>query len=115
MSFCVELTNIVDFEFSIYDRWGGEILYSANQAKCWDGEISGTEAAEGVYYYIPQHPRRDGRKVLLSRRLHPASISLRFCRKVLVKEWNRLDTLEVIEDAVMLIWRMDVIAVQSKS
>lgn len=50
--FCVELTNIVDFEFSIYDRWGGEILYSANQAKCWDGEISGTEAAEGVYYYI---------------------------------------------------------------
>ncbi|MEQ9188073.1 MAG: gliding motility-associated C-terminal domain-containing protein [Cryomorphaceae bacterium] len=50
--FCLELTNILDFEFSIFTRWGSEVLYSSNQAQCWDGEINGTEALPGVYYYL---------------------------------------------------------------
>lgn len=50
--FCLKLENIVEYSFSIYDRWGSEILFHQDEGTCWDGKIQGSEAPDGVYYYL---------------------------------------------------------------
>lgn len=40
------------FSLSIYNRWGKKVWGTQNPTDCWDGQISGAEAAAGTYYYI---------------------------------------------------------------
>lgn len=44
-------TNIENFRFAIYDRWGRLIYYSQDVNKPWDGKINGEYAPTGVYTY----------------------------------------------------------------
>lgn len=46
------LTNVVDYEISIFNRWGEKVFYSENPEKGWDGFIQGKKASNGVYLYI---------------------------------------------------------------
>lgn len=50
--FCLDLINIVEFEFTIYNRWGQEVFYSMNETTCWNGEVQGIDAPSGTYFYV---------------------------------------------------------------
>jgi gliding motility-associated-like protein len=44
--------NIVDYEMSIFDRWG-RVLFKTNDTKtAWDGRNNGTDLPQGTYTYI---------------------------------------------------------------
>ncbi len=48
-----ELCNFDGFRFVIYNRWGKIIFESTEADFQWDGKTTGgTEASEGVYYYV---------------------------------------------------------------
>jgi gliding motility-associated-like protein len=50
--YCPTLENILDFTFSIYNRWGTEVFIVENGDACWDGELTTGPADNGVYFYI---------------------------------------------------------------
>ncbi|MDP1727802.1 MAG: gliding motility-associated C-terminal domain-containing protein [Bacteroidota bacterium] len=39
----------------IYNRWGALMYNSDEDGTCWDGNWKGTQATEGVYFYILKH------------------------------------------------------------
>jgi len=45
-------TNVIDFEISIFNRWGAKVFYSDMPEKGWDGFIKGVKADNGVYFYV---------------------------------------------------------------
>ena len=48
-----DLCDLEDFKFVIYNRWGKIIFESTDIDFHWDGKTTGgTEASEGVYYYV---------------------------------------------------------------
>lgn len=49
--YCVQLENVIDFTFSIYDRWGHQVFLSENGKQCWDGQSLINKALNGVYFY----------------------------------------------------------------
>ena len=43
----------INFEFSVFNRWGEEIFYSRNPAAYWDGAMAdGTDCPDGTYNYL---------------------------------------------------------------
>ena len=42
--------NVLEFEMSIFNRWGNLMYHSTNLDGSWDGNISGTPAPEGIYF-----------------------------------------------------------------
>ncbi|MCX6231637.1 MAG: gliding motility-associated C-terminal domain-containing protein, partial [Bacteroidetes bacterium] len=44
--------GILEFEMSIYDRWGKQIYHSKNMNEGWDGRIDGELAPKGTFAYI---------------------------------------------------------------
>lgn len=49
--FEIKSTNLLDFTFQIYNRWGS-LLYQTNDPNFkWDGKYKGTYCAEGVYVF----------------------------------------------------------------
>lgn len=40
----------------VFDRWGGQVFFSADYATPWDGKINGIKAASGIYVYSVQTP-----------------------------------------------------------
>lgn len=44
--------NIVEFEATIFDRWGTKIFSWTNIDEGWDGNYKGKEAPEGTYYVV---------------------------------------------------------------
>jgi gliding motility-associated-like protein len=43
----------LDFEFTIFNRWGEEIYYSQNHLAYWDGAMAdGTDCPDGTYNYL---------------------------------------------------------------
>ncbi len=42
---------ILEIEFSIYNRWGERIFYTADPAKCWDGTYKGIQQNPDVFSY----------------------------------------------------------------
>ena len=38
--------------FSIYNRWGDRIFYSAKTGEGWDGKLNGVKQNAGVYVWI---------------------------------------------------------------
>lgn len=55
-----DLCNFDGFNIKIFNRWGKIIFESTNPIFVWDGNTSsGTEASEGVYYYVLKAKTRD--------------------------------------------------------
>jgi gliding motility-associated-like protein len=51
--FYIDIPAIDTYDIVIYDRWGTEMYKSSNAYQYWDGKTeSGSEAPDGVYYYI---------------------------------------------------------------
>ncbi len=56
--FQVVKTGLVDYKLTIYNRWGREVYTqnyscSGGEEGCgWDGKINGSEAADGVYFWV---------------------------------------------------------------
>jgi len=44
--------SIVDFRWSIFDRWGMEVFTTDNMSKGWDGKKDGKPCPGGIYVYI---------------------------------------------------------------
>lgn len=45
-------SNVVDYELSIFNRWGIKIFNSDSPERGWDGFIQGKIASEGAYLYV---------------------------------------------------------------
>ena len=43
--------RILQFEFSIFNRWGERIFYTQNPDDCWDGTYKNMAQDPGVYIY----------------------------------------------------------------
>jgi gliding motility-associated-like protein len=43
---------ITRLEFSIFNRWGEQVFYTTNPAKCWDGQFKGVPQNPGVFVYM---------------------------------------------------------------
>ncbi len=43
------------FRFSIYNRWGGQIFYTEDKRKGWDGYYKGVPAQIGTYVYMLEY------------------------------------------------------------
>lgn len=48
------------YDISIYNRWGQEVFHSNDPGAPWDGNIHGSPAPAGVYYYIIRTTCDDG-------------------------------------------------------
>lgn len=62
--------RITDFNFNIYDRWGGKI-YSSNKVDFkWDGKVAGNDITPGVYNfdfsYIDNRNKRQASRGMIS-------------------------------------------------
>lgn len=44
--------NIIEFNGTIFDRWGIQLFYWNDITKGWDGKTSGKEVPDGTYFYI---------------------------------------------------------------
>jgi gliding motility-associated-like protein len=44
--------NIVDFNFSVFNRWGEKIFETQNPTEYWNGWMGNTPVQEGVYVYV---------------------------------------------------------------
>ncbi len=43
---------VVDFEISIFNRWGEQVFYSTDKAFQWDGSVEGKRAVNAVFNYV---------------------------------------------------------------
>lgn len=62
----VSYKSIVEFQCSIFNRWGTEIISFDNPAQGWDGKYNGKVVDSGVYYYAIRAKGADGKKYKLS-------------------------------------------------
>ena len=46
------ITNVENYEFFVFNRWGQQIFYTKDQEKGWDGTSNGNESECAVYYYL---------------------------------------------------------------
>jgi len=46
------MDNILEVNFTVYDRWGLKMFQSENVFPEWDATFNGTKVADGVYYWI---------------------------------------------------------------
>ncbi len=46
------MENVVDYEISIFNRWGEKVFYSESLERGWDGFVQGVKANSGVYFYV---------------------------------------------------------------
>lgn len=44
--------NIIEFNCTIFDRWGIQLFYWNDITKGWDGKSGGKEVPDGTYFYI---------------------------------------------------------------
>ncbi|GJM35499.1 MAG: hypothetical protein DHS20C18_45000 [Saprospiraceae bacterium] len=41
-----------DYNFIVFDRWGGKVFHTNNPRKAWDGTFNGSVCPAGVYVYL---------------------------------------------------------------
>lgn len=46
------LTDILDFELAIFNRWGNRVFYTETPGDCWDGTFNGVKQPVATYYYF---------------------------------------------------------------
>lgn len=44
--------QLVDYKLEIFNRWGDPVFQTNNQSTNWNGNVNGTPAPEGVYFYV---------------------------------------------------------------
>jgi gliding motility-associated-like protein len=59
----VKSAQITDFEFIIYDRYGGRVFVSSSPDNRWDGTHSGKQVAEGGYLYYLKAKLQNGQTI----------------------------------------------------
>lgn len=59
----VKSAQIVDFEFIVYDRYGGRVFVSSSPDNRWDGTHSGKQVAEGGYLYYLKAKLQNGQTI----------------------------------------------------
>lgn len=64
--FEVKGINIVDYEITIFDRWGKVIFFSESMDKHWNGMVGDMQAPEGVYVYKINAVNNGGEKIVRS-------------------------------------------------
>lgn len=52
--------QIMDYELSIFNRWGGLLFQTSNPEEAWDGTFNGQQVQEGVYVYMIKVKFADG-------------------------------------------------------
>ncbi len=62
----VSYKSIVDFECTIFNRWGVKIISFSDPSQGWDGKYKGKLVSPGVYYYVIKATGADGKKYKLS-------------------------------------------------
>ncbi|MCB9294457.1 MAG: gliding motility-associated C-terminal domain-containing protein [Lewinellaceae bacterium] len=56
-------TEVVDYEFKVFSRWGGELFSTQNPSEGWDGAVGGRRLNAGVYaWYIQSRIRACGQE-----------------------------------------------------
>jgi gliding motility-associated-like protein len=53
----------LQYEFSIYNRWGQRVFSTSSQNIGWDGIFNGVQAPEGVYSYAIKATGVSGKKL----------------------------------------------------
>jgi gliding motility-associated-like protein len=61
--FMVNASNVKEFNFSIYDRWGELIYKTTSTATGWDGIYKGKKLPPAAYIYYAQFEFPDGQKI----------------------------------------------------
>ena len=64
--FVIQGNNILDFEISLYNRWGKQMFYSNDITNSWDGSFKGSIVPVGTYSYVLKAFGRDGQSVTKS-------------------------------------------------
>jgi hypothetical protein len=52
-----------DYELVVYNRWGGQVFRSTDQAEGWEGKIDGRDAPPGLYVWSLRLTTGDGQKI----------------------------------------------------
>jgi gliding motility-associated-like protein len=52
-------SDVLQYEFTIFDRWGKIVFTTTDVEGCWDGSIKGVEAQDGVYNWIMKYRSTD--------------------------------------------------------
>lgn len=60
-------SSIVEFEATIFNRWGQKLYSWTDPAGGWDGTYKGKKVAQGVYYVLVKAKGADGRKFNIKR------------------------------------------------
>jgi gliding motility-associated-like protein len=45
-------TNLLQYEFSVYNRWGAKVFETTNPEKGWDGTVNGMPQNSGNFAWI---------------------------------------------------------------
>ena len=59
----VKSAQITDFEFIVYDRYGGRVFVSTSPDNRWDGTHGGKQVAEGGYLYYMKAKLQNGQTI----------------------------------------------------
>ncbi len=59
--------SLVEFEATIFNRWGQKLYSWTDPAGGWDGKFKGKDVAQGVYYVLVKAKGADGRKFNIRR------------------------------------------------
>ncbi|HTA27273.1 MAG TPA: gliding motility-associated C-terminal domain-containing protein, partial [Bacteroidia bacterium] len=51
-TYLIKVKFMSDYQIDIFNRWGKKVFSSDNPDNPWDGNIDGSPASAGVYYYI---------------------------------------------------------------
>ncbi|MBM6992908.1 MAG: gliding motility-associated C-terminal domain-containing protein [Prevotella sp.] len=59
--------SLVEFQATIFNRWGQKLYSWTDPAGGWDGKFKGKDVAQGVYYVLVKAKGADGRKFNIRR------------------------------------------------
>lgn len=63
---CVSYRSIIEFDCSIFNRWGVRMIRFTDPSQGWDGRYKGRLVDPGVYYYVITARGADGKNYNLS-------------------------------------------------
>lgn len=63
---CVSYRSIIEFDCSIFNRWGTRLIRFTDPSQGWDGRYKGRLVDPGVYYYVIKARGADGKIYNLS-------------------------------------------------
>lgn len=61
--FVIQGNNIIDFEITLFNRWGKKLFYSNDITNSWDGSFDGQIVPIGIYSYVLKAYGKDGQFV----------------------------------------------------